>query len=50
MSKESPDDVISDFPFSSDEGEKDEFTCPTCGKSFDTKRGKNIHMGQVHTK
>lgn len=48
MADDGADKVISDFPFSSDEDQKGEFTCPTCGESFDTSRGKNIHMGQVH--
>lgn len=50
MSEESSDDVISDFPFSSEDTEEEEFACSECDKIFDTKRGMNIHMGQVHDK
>lgn len=48
MGEKSSDDAISDFPFSTDEGEKDEYSCSECEEVFDTKRGMNIHKGQVH--
>jgi hypothetical protein len=48
MSEESSDDVVSDFPFSAGETKEEEFSCSECERVFDTKRGMNIHMGQVH--
>jgi hypothetical protein len=48
MARQSSDEAVSDFPFSSDGEEEDEYVCDECGETFSTKRGKNIHTGQVH--
>lgn len=48
MARESSDQAVSDFPFSSEEEEEELFVCDECSETFETKRGENIHAGQVH--
>ncbi|WP_276272365.1 hypothetical protein [Haloarcula litorea] len=48
MTRDPSDEVVSEFPFSAGDESDERFVCEECGEEFETKRGRNIHAGQVH--